>query len=472
MARINEPLPVPSTAIYSRTDGVVAWRSCLDAEAETAENVEVPGSHVGLLHNPAVFAVIADRLAQPEGAHRPFEPAGWMRLLAHQGPARGAGALMARMSRMDAAFLAMERPNLPGHLGTVMIFRPSKDGPLTYDAVLDTVAERLPLVPSARRVVAEVPVRPGAAVVGARPRLRPRVPRTSHRPPQARRRGGARPPDRPHPRHPARPGPPAVGAVGHRGSAGRPGRVVLQGPRRGDRRQHRRRADDGAARHRAVRAGRRSSTRSRSMPAASGPLDVVGRIVEPLPDQLRWAAGFPGRVAERAMRAAGEQWPGLRETAVEITQRTPLLGAAAKLLPTSDAGDVYRRAPDRPGAAAVVERADHPAPPLRPRPPPDRRRARRQERRRHDVQRRRRRRVRGDAAALAAGPGRAADVADRRPRARCSWPGPSGRRDDAHIAGLVVPTADQRGRSRPSVSPAPTTRWRWPRSATRRSRRR
>jgi hypothetical protein len=88
MARINEPLPMPSTAIYSRTDGVVAWRSCIDAEAETAENVEVPGSHVGLLHNPAVFAVIADRLAQPEGSHLPFEPSGWTRLVAHQGPPR------------------------------------------------------------------------------------------------------------------------------------------------------------------------------------------------------------------------------------------------------------------------------------------------------------------------------------------------------------------------------------------------
>ena len=88
MDRMNEPLPMPSTAIYSRTDGVVAWRACIDVDAETAENVEVPGSHVALLHNPAVFYVIADRLAQPEGTHRPFEPAMLMRFLAHQGPAR------------------------------------------------------------------------------------------------------------------------------------------------------------------------------------------------------------------------------------------------------------------------------------------------------------------------------------------------------------------------------------------------
>lgn len=90
MARLNEPLPVPSTAIYSRSDGVVAWRACIDAEAKEAENVQVPGSHVGLLHNPAVFYVIADRLAQPEGTHRPFVPPWWFRGLAHQGPYRDA----------------------------------------------------------------------------------------------------------------------------------------------------------------------------------------------------------------------------------------------------------------------------------------------------------------------------------------------------------------------------------------------
>jgi pimeloyl-ACP methyl ester carboxylesterase len=88
MARINEPLPIPSTAIYSRSDGVVAWRSCIDADAALAENVEVQGSHIGLLHNPAVLYVIADRLAQPEGEHRPFEPSGWRRLLAQHGAPR------------------------------------------------------------------------------------------------------------------------------------------------------------------------------------------------------------------------------------------------------------------------------------------------------------------------------------------------------------------------------------------------
>jgi pimeloyl-ACP methyl ester carboxylesterase len=65
-------LVVPSTSIYSRYDGIVAWRACLDTPGPFAENVEVYGSHLGLGHNPAVIWAVTDRLAQPEGAWRPF----------------------------------------------------------------------------------------------------------------------------------------------------------------------------------------------------------------------------------------------------------------------------------------------------------------------------------------------------------------------------------------------------------------
>ena len=66
---------------------------------------------------------------------------------------------------------------------------------------------------------------------------------------------------------------------------------------------------------------------------AGGPLELLARIAGPLPDQIRWAAGFPSRLTERAMRSAGEQWPGLRETVVEVTQRTPGLSMLASLMP-------------------------------------------------------------------------------------------------------------------------------------------
>ena len=74
LRRLADPLPVPSTSIYSRTDGVVAWRACVEAKGPGRENVEVRGSHIGLGFNPAALWVIADRLAQPIGAWEPFKP--------------------------------------------------------------------------------------------------------------------------------------------------------------------------------------------------------------------------------------------------------------------------------------------------------------------------------------------------------------------------------------------------------------
>jgi pimeloyl-ACP methyl ester carboxylesterase len=87
-ARMNEPLSVPSTAIYSRTDGIVAWQTCTDVDAPGAENIEIVSSHAGQLHHPAALWVIADRLAQPEDAPQPYDPSGWQRLVARVGPPR------------------------------------------------------------------------------------------------------------------------------------------------------------------------------------------------------------------------------------------------------------------------------------------------------------------------------------------------------------------------------------------------
>jgi pimeloyl-ACP methyl ester carboxylesterase len=71
LRRLGEPLPVPTTSIFSRTDGVVAWRACL-AAGPRSESVEVRGSHLGLGFNPAALWVIADRLAEPDGRWSPF----------------------------------------------------------------------------------------------------------------------------------------------------------------------------------------------------------------------------------------------------------------------------------------------------------------------------------------------------------------------------------------------------------------
>lgn len=74
MRQLAEPIPVPATAIYTKSDGVVAWRACLEKEGAKAENIEVRSTHIGLgFHAPALWA-IADRLAQPFGVWKPFKP--------------------------------------------------------------------------------------------------------------------------------------------------------------------------------------------------------------------------------------------------------------------------------------------------------------------------------------------------------------------------------------------------------------
>jgi pimeloyl-ACP methyl ester carboxylesterase len=76
-ASMGLPLPVPATSILSRSDGIVAWRSCLEEDGPRRENVVVESSHCGMGHHVAALAVIADRLAQPEGTWAPFSAWGF-----------------------------------------------------------------------------------------------------------------------------------------------------------------------------------------------------------------------------------------------------------------------------------------------------------------------------------------------------------------------------------------------------------
>ena len=73
----STPPPVPSTAIFSRTDGIVAWRNCVEPRGEQTDNIEVRASHCGMGVNPAVMYAVADRLARPEGQWSPFHRKGW-----------------------------------------------------------------------------------------------------------------------------------------------------------------------------------------------------------------------------------------------------------------------------------------------------------------------------------------------------------------------------------------------------------
>jgi len=62
--RERVPIRVPVTAIYSRRDGVVAWRACIDRSTPDVEHVEVSAAHLGLGFHPEVYRVVADRLAR------------------------------------------------------------------------------------------------------------------------------------------------------------------------------------------------------------------------------------------------------------------------------------------------------------------------------------------------------------------------------------------------------------------------
>jgi hypothetical protein len=84
----KQPPPVPCTAVYSKSDGVVHWSACLEYSGQQAENIEVVASHSGMAMNPAVFHVIADRLALPEGQWQPFNRNCGLRSLVFPTPER------------------------------------------------------------------------------------------------------------------------------------------------------------------------------------------------------------------------------------------------------------------------------------------------------------------------------------------------------------------------------------------------
>jgi pimeloyl-ACP methyl ester carboxylesterase len=61
--RLATPLPVPSAAIFSREDGVVAWESCRGCDP-TCSNVEVRSPHLSICRNPEVLRLVAARLGE------------------------------------------------------------------------------------------------------------------------------------------------------------------------------------------------------------------------------------------------------------------------------------------------------------------------------------------------------------------------------------------------------------------------
>ena len=55
---------VMETAIYTRDDGFVDWRYCRTGDSDN--DFEVAGTHIGLVFNPAVYTIVANRLAEAQ----------------------------------------------------------------------------------------------------------------------------------------------------------------------------------------------------------------------------------------------------------------------------------------------------------------------------------------------------------------------------------------------------------------------
>ena len=63
LEREERPIIVPVFAVYSRSDGVVKWQSCIDTfDNPLVEHHEVASTHLGMVNSPRVFRLAAELL--------------------------------------------------------------------------------------------------------------------------------------------------------------------------------------------------------------------------------------------------------------------------------------------------------------------------------------------------------------------------------------------------------------------------
>ena len=88
--RERRRLAIPTSCLYSLSDGVVPpQEATIDGDPALHENIQVPGSHIGLGFNGIVLSIVADRLAQPENQWKPFAATGLLaRVLSATGAAQ------------------------------------------------------------------------------------------------------------------------------------------------------------------------------------------------------------------------------------------------------------------------------------------------------------------------------------------------------------------------------------------------
>jgi len=114
---LSRPAPVPSTAIYSRSDGIANWKACIEEEAPYTDNIEVYASHSGMSSNPTVYYAIGDRLAQPAGKWRKFARSGAGRFAYYPAAIYAARTPMTSSTTADATRKPRARAHSPSVLG-------------------------------------------------------------------------------------------------------------------------------------------------------------------------------------------------------------------------------------------------------------------------------------------------------------------------------------------------------------------
>jgi pimeloyl-ACP methyl ester carboxylesterase len=78
--RERRRLAIPTSCLYSLSDGVVPpQEATIDGDPAMHENIQVPGSHIGLGFNGIVLAIVAERLSQPENHWAPFSAQGLLK---------------------------------------------------------------------------------------------------------------------------------------------------------------------------------------------------------------------------------------------------------------------------------------------------------------------------------------------------------------------------------------------------------
>jgi pimeloyl-ACP methyl ester carboxylesterase len=75
--------PVPTTAIFSKGDGIVNWQTTYQHDGHHAQtqSIRVRGSHCGMTHNPSIWLLVAECLAMDPEHWQPFERHSWRSLV-------------------------------------------------------------------------------------------------------------------------------------------------------------------------------------------------------------------------------------------------------------------------------------------------------------------------------------------------------------------------------------------------------